>query len=271
MNESSNTGTWQKIHKNLLKFRVYHIACSLFAVFLIIYLVFSLMAPYKALKSFEEMFQATEKEHWDLANINAGTDSIIKSGAAISSKVMLAGFDSISFAVNLPDSTISLVFQGVTIHTSKITRYKVSRFFSKAAKQHLYKYLSTPFIAEHYNSSIVKVPIVVKHAPKDTAEANRQKMVPEPPREKYVRVSFGFDKPLQLVIEQEENTAVKEKFKSFALRTGDKIRYFANSASGVFTFSIPGYTPWIKISLPGDEAKTIFRALPEAAALTLEL
>ncbi|MBN2610713.1 MAG: hypothetical protein JXB00_04075 [Bacteroidales bacterium] len=271
MNDHTTAGIWQKIHMKFIKFRIYRIVMALFTVFFLLYMVFSLMAPYKSLKSFEEMFKPDEKEHFDLALVDTRTDSIIKSGAAIKSKLLLAAFDSISLCISLPDSTISLQMQGVTIHTARISRYKTSRLFGKAGRPQLYKYLSTPFISDNYRSSIVKVPIVVKHAPKDTTEANNQKSVPELPREKYVRVSYRFDKPLFLLIEQEEKPAGMQRFKSFALRTGDRIRYFAKTASDIFTFKTPGYTPWIKISIQGDEAKTIFRALPEKAALALEI
>ena len=271
MNDEIKSGWFQRMHQKLKSLKIYYLITGLFFLFLLFYLVFAILAPLKTLEKINSEFNPEPKEDWALANFNPKTDSILKATAIVNSKLLLTEFDSICFSLNLNDSTINLVMQGVTIHSSKISDFKMSKIFSKTDKGNFLKYLSTPFIVQYYKSSIVKVPIVVKDAPKDTVEANKINSIPQLPPEKYVRVVFWFDKYLKIIIEQKEKPAGKEKIKAIINKTVDKLQYFKNITKGTFTFKIPEYQPWIKIQIPGDEAKTIFRALPENAALAMDI
>ncbi len=271
MNDFKEPDSLQRIHQRLKKLWIYRLITGLFILFLLVYLVFAILAPLKTIKILQTEFKSDPKENWELAGINSTMDSILRSTAMINSKLLLTDKDSICFSINLKDSTINLELQGVTIHRTKISRFSTSRIFSKTGNACLYKYISTPFTAQQYKSTIVKIPIVIKQAPKDTIEANKINDIPQLPPEEYVRYTFWFDKPLILIVEQEEKPSGTDKFKSFTTKTGDKFKFFNNIASGIFSFEVPEYYPWIKIKIPQDEAKTIFRALPENAAMALEL
>jgi len=179
--------------------------------------------------------------------------------------------DSTGIFVSLTDSLLTLELQGVTIHQSKISSCGLSNFFPRLDNPTLVRYLSTPFHLEKYQSTIVKVPVVIKHAPKDTSEANKISSLPQLPPDEYVRFSLCFDKSLSIIIEQEEKPSGKQKLTRISSRYRDKLRLFAETSSSVFRFRIPGYHANIRLKIPGDDAKTIFRALPENTLLVLEL
>lgn len=271
MNDIKNINPLQKIHKKLLRFKIYHAATGLFLLYLMAYLVFAILAPLKTLDALKNNYQPVPAESWGFSVINSKTDSIVKYAAMLNSKLLLSENDSICFSINLADSLLNLELKGVTIHRTKISWCKTGRLFSKIGRPQLYKYLSTPFVVENYRSTIVKVPVVIKHAPKDTAEANKIKAVPQLPPNEYVRYAFKFDKPLRIIVEQEEKAAGKYKLRALKAKTGERLKFFGEISSGIFSFKIPEYQPLIRIKIPRDEAKTIFRALPENAAMSLQL
>jgi hypothetical protein len=122
-----------------------------------------------------------------------------------------------------------------------------------------------------YRSSIVKIPVVIKHAPKDTSEADNTKYVPQLPPDEYVKYSLYTDKSLKIIIQQEEKTTGKQKLTALAYKCGEKTSVFAGIASSLFKFRIPDYYIYIHLKIPGNDARTIFRALPENTSLVLEL
>ncbi|HJX70897.1 MAG TPA: hypothetical protein VJ346_03065, partial [Bacteroidales bacterium] len=243
---------------------------ALFFVFCILYLIFSILAPVKAYRHITSAYIPDHDEKWFLSGTSEIADSLLERSAMLDSRLLLSENDSIGIFISLSDSLLNLVLQGVTIHQSKISRIGTGKLLSKPDKASLFKYLSTPFMIESYRSTIVKVPVVVKHAPKDTSEANKTRYAPQLPPDEYVKYTLFSDKSLKIIIQQEEKSC-KQKLTAFSFSCRDKLRTFAGTSSSIFRLRIPDYHRSIKIKIPSNDARTIFRALPENASFVMEL
>ncbi len=262
------------INRIYLKIKVHKVRKAVLPVFLvysIVYFIFSMLAPAKEIRSITRLYGSEMDEKWNLAGVNKMADSLLERSAVLNSRLVLSEKDSIGMFINLHDSLLCLEFQGVTIHWSAISSIGLSRFFSRLDNATLYQYLSNPFMIEGYRSTIIKVPVVIKHAPKDTSEANKTGSVPQLPPENYARFSFNLDNSLIIIIEQEERPSGKQKLTSISYKCRDKLRLFAETSSSILRLSVPVYHPYIRLKIPREEARTIFRALPEHAFIGLEL
>jgi hypothetical protein len=260
-----------RIHSEFKALRIYQMAIALFLAFCILYLVFSLSAPVKTFRIITSDGISEYDKKWNLGGMNKMADSLLERSVILDSRLSLSQNDSIAIFVSLPDSLLNLVLQGVTIHQSKISHIGSDRLLSKPGKASLYKYLSAPLMIKSYRSSIVKIPVVIKHAPKDTSEANSSKYVPQLPPDEYVKYSLYTDKLLKIIIQQEEKVSGKQRLTALAFKCSEKANIFAGTAFSIFKFRIPDYYIYIHLKIPGNDARTIFRALPENASLVLEL
>ncbi len=152
---------------------------------------------------------------------------------------------------------------------SKILKFKKSKLLNKLPRDIKYEFLSTPFEVINYFASIPKVPIVIKKAPKDTIEYQKMNEIPKIPPEKYVFSILNTNKHLSIYIIQ------SEKFKKHQILNFLKVwiyeRYLTTIKilKGCFTFKIPDNDAIIKIKIPLEDAKTIYRALPERAKIII--
>ncbi len=87
--------------------------------------------------------------------------------------------DSIQLIVNLRDSIIGLSIKGVIIHKTQINNYKVDPLLNKLPVLEYVKLFSEPLQVKSQYATIVKEPIVVRNAPKDTAEATLNAYEPD--------------------------------------------------------------------------------------------
>ena len=240
-------------------------------LFILYYLILSILAPVKTFKTINTTYQLNDSILSAMINTNSDADSMVALNTYLQSKVKLIDYDSICLSINLTDSILNLELQGVVIHQVSIKKIKFSRLFKKLAPEIKYQYLSSPFTIIDYYSTIPKVPIVVKHAPRDTTEANQINSVPEIPKEDYVHYTLKFDKQLVLIFDQFEKPEHRHFFISLSARLGKKWRFFKKIVVAGVQFQIPDYELWMKIEIPSSDAKTIFRALPENAPMTLKL
>jgi hypothetical protein len=241
-----------------------------FSLLLLYYLFLSVAAPVKTFREIQKTFTLKDTTMITLINSNSKADSIARLSVVTGSRVIAAGIDSINFMLSLADSTLRLELGGVEIHNVKIQKVRYSKMLNKLSPENRYVYLSSPFYVKHYESTIAKVPIVIKHAPKDTAEANKINTVPVLPDDEFVHFLFAFDKHLILTVSQTE-PATGHRTSVFLKTIKKNLKYFKEIWNSGKRFKIPGYIPHIEIYIPASDAKTIFRALPENAAMVLEL
>ena len=240
-------------------------------VFVIYYVALSILSPVKTYRTLSREWQLNDSLLAVLIHTNKIADSAMAVNAWLQSKVKLTDYDSIYLTLNLADSLLNLELQGIVIHNVKVKKIRYSKMLRNFTADVRYSYLSAPFTINHYHSTIPKVPIVVKQAPRDTAEANKINTAPEMPKEDYVHYTLDFDRQLSLTIDQLERPQNRHFFVAFGTRAGKKWKYFKNIMTAGVRFRVPEYRLWIRIEIPASDAKTIFRALPENAPVVVRL
>ena len=185
-------------------------------------------------------------------------------------RLALASKDSIYMRICLSDSTMHLEIKGVPIYSSKMLELRLGVPFENTTLQLMAQWASMPFVMEHRNATIDVFPVVYKNAPKDTAEANALPSEPMPPEKTAVYFDLRFDRGLRLLVEQnEEPDPDDRKIVNNYLRRErrEQWRLLLAAARRAQPF-LPEMT--IRFKLPAEEARAIYRALPEQAHLLVQ-
>lgn len=187
------------------------------------------------------------------------------------SRLEIGRSDSISLLMNLVDSVVILDIRGVPVRVCKIQQFEASRRFSSLKKETLLRWLSKPFRLEKEIATIPKSPIVIKEAPKDTAEANEMAFRPIPPEKEDVYFALYFSKNLHIEFDQTASPSWQGLVRK-ALYNARKNLYETGWAIGELTqLRLPQYPLWISIKISREDAKAIYRAVPHNARLALRI
>lgn len=187
------------------------------------------------------------------------------------SRLEIARGDSINLFVNLIDSTVTLDIRGVPVRICKIQQFETSRRFSRLKKDALFRWLSQPFTLEKQIATIPKSPIVIKEAPKDTAEANEMAFRPLPPEKDDVYFALYFSKNLNIEFEQKAPPSWRGRAHRAFYNARKNWHEIGWAMGELAQFRLPQYPLWITIKVSRDDARAIYRALPVNAKLAIYL
>ncbi len=189
--------------------------------------------------------------------------AMLKKKAFIESQLLLSTSDSIGLAINLEDSLVNLQIKGVTIFSSRISSYEVSSVLKAISIPTYYKLFSKPLSIDKQSGTIVKEPIVVKKAPKDTIEAAQAEIIPDSIIRPQATLEFMVDGGILLCLTHPEE-AHQNRLKKLIKQTWFYLTYAVQ-------FKKPDYQPTIKLIIPNDDIIVIYRALPYDAHFALKL
>jgi hypothetical protein len=234
---------------------------------------FRIEIPAEGKKAENKIFQPDQEWH------NSVDDSLKNKIAGIIAResfliacLEMTKTDSISLAVSLQDSSISLVVQGVTIYKAKIQSYNVSNAILKTDPFVLAHWLAKPFVIDTHYASIQKAPVLYKKAPKDTIEAMNQLEI-DPFKDDLdpVYISMNLDRKLNLIIKQVEplekgNLKKLKKYRK-EMRSVNRKYVFSH----LMHFTAIEFIPEINIVIDKKAARVIYRALPVDALVAIQL
>jgi hypothetical protein len=192
--------------------------------------------------------------------------------AFLLSRLETAQNDTMAVALDLFDSTVTLMIQGMPVHTIRVTGYEVSKIFDKIDPVNKAYFFSWPFRIEEYSSSVPKVPVIVRKAPGDTIEAAS---LPEPghleENHYYVAFQFKLERKLSLMFEQDSisGSVLKKTIRKYRYHQKSEKKKSINSAlirAGPYE-----YLPEIKIKLNRSDALVLFRAIPDNANIAIRI
>ena len=247
------------------------IAASLLAVFIIYYLVMSVLAVSRAVNEFDDAYFASlEQKEGDTIDLCAipGYIDMIRNKAFLNSQVKLAESDSVGLLINVRDSVIQLLIKGLPVRTVKIDEYDVSPFFHSANQEAIYKMLSTPLTVTGMQATFMKDPVSVKIAPRDTSQVVESEK-PDTTDFEAVFFTLDTDRNIRFYFEQQEDTIGADRRARFFFDLKDRMRNASLTMRAVARMKIPPYVPYIKIWLPKAEAKIIYRAIPREGMIVL--
>ncbi len=256
---------------NWEKHKWYIIGATALGILIIFYLVKSVSAVNKSVRTFDDAYFASlEQKEGDTINLCAipGYIDMIREKAFLSSQVRMADSDSIGLLINIRDSVIQLLIKGLPIRTVRIDEYDVSPFFQRAHQEAVYSMLSSPLVITGMQATFMKDPVNVKIAPKDTSEAT---IDVRPDTTDYEAVFFTLetDRNVRFYFEQQEDTVGADRRARFLFDLKDRSRSAKATMKAVAGFRTPPYVPYIKIWLSKAEAKIIYRAIPREGLIVL--
>jgi hypothetical protein len=234
-------------------------------IFLIYYSVMNLLSPVKKLEELKQeyAFRQDEKNKIDERVFNDSAYlKLLKDRSFLQSRVTMAETDSIYLTINLADSMVNLEISGVCVHKTKIKKLNTSKMLRDDNSYTISSFLSKPFNISKNYSSILKVPLMIKMAPKDTSE-----YVPDifPDTADYEPVNYilEIDNGTRIIVYQDEKLNPGDNMHLSWFDLQYRFRNTLESLKSSLTFKVPEYHPFIKLRLPRSDAKIIYRALPE--------
>lgn len=177
--------------------------------------------------------------------------------------------DSISLIVNLRDSSIHLGIKGVIIHTTIIKSMEMDPLLVKMPGNIYVKILGQPVRIISEKATIVKEPIVVREAPKNSMEASLNAYKPDTLIQNPAFLKLDLNYGIDLVFDQEENLTFHDAWVGYRFRAGNWIEKVQDRLINFITLRKQVYDPKISIKMPVDDLRAIYRALPEKAYVVL--
>jgi hypothetical protein len=248
-------------------------ATGIFLVLLFAYLLSIALAPLHTMHKFEKLaesdslFLENYKDLYDQPQLS----SLVKDKAYKEALLKLAEYDSIQLVINLSDSTVSLSIKGVVIHRSRAGTIHADRIFQGMPLVQQLKLLSQPLAVQAQYASIVKEPVVVREAPKDTLEAALNAWQPDTLLQNPAFVLLTLDEGIHVILEQEDNPALKDRWTRFGFYGRLYFKRFLETTSDFLCLKKQDYHPAIVLSVPVDELRAIYRALPGQVYVVIKL
>ncbi len=245
---------------------------GLAGIFLFVYLITVAIAPLNKIKELAGVVEEGTVFTKKIDSIYFHTDmkDLLKEKAYKDALLKLSESDSIQLVVNLSDSTVNLYIKGVMIHQTKVGELKRDKLFDKMPLQQEIEIFSKPLAIGSQSATIVKEPIVVRQAPKDTLEATLNAWKPDTLIQNPAFAVFFLDYNFKLIFEQDKTVNSLDKRAKFKFHLQLKVKKFLETLGNFMLFKKQEYQPTITIKMPVEELRAIYRALPENTFVVLK-
>jgi len=259
MDSNSTEGLTEVKKKSLLQKIFIGIIILLFA-FSLGYFTISMISANYTLQSYNRTYGTSDDE--------ASPVSFVPYHIAfLEARHTMSKVDSISLAVNLNDTIATLEMGGVVVFEALLEGFRVSPLLRALKPEALSNLLRSPARVVSYHATIDKEPITVKQAPRDTTEAALDDDELPVVTRQAAFFTLHLDSGIRIVVMPHEEGG----FDRFVYIARQNLYLFKQRLSVLFKGSLPEYVPIIMIEVSADDAKTLFRALPEHAQVALKL
>lgn len=240
-------------------------------------LVVSLVVMTVSVVSVSRAVEQYEKQYF----VEAGKDSVnmlavpgyaglLKDKALYGSRVKMVRNDSIGLFLDLEAKRAELVIKGVPVTGFDLEEVAISPLFKRLSPQALYQFLSEPLSVKTSQATIHREPLNVVYAPKDTSSA-LPAAKPDTTHREPVYFTLMTDKGVELAFYQTDSKGFDDFRAGMKFDAGERFRVMKEFVAALATFSVPAYTPLIRIGMKKRDAKVLYRALPATAGITLSL
>ncbi len=248
-------------------------ALYLFIVLLFILLASIALAPMHKMHEFEGLVNTDSLylEKYDPVFNQPEMRQLVKEKAYKEALLKLAESDSIQLVINLTDSTVNLSIKGVVIHRTKVASFDRDKLLNGMPLIQQAKLFSRPVTVQSQVATIVKEPVVVRQAPKDTLEAALNAWQPDTLIQNPAFLILSLEHGIHVIFEQAANPTLQDKWTRFAFYNRLIIRGSVQAVYRFFTFRKQDYHPAITIKMPVDDLRAIYRALPDHTLVVINL
>ncbi|MBN2806097.1 MAG: hypothetical protein JXR22_05520 [Prolixibacteraceae bacterium] len=252
-------------NKNAAQSRIMVRLMVLALLVLVIYTVLVVSAPLRSLHALkhEALTDSVFYEHNKAILEEQSLYELSKTKAVMDAQLVLAVKDTFGIMINLKDSTLSLMFKGINVHSATIYDYRKDPFFDAIHPLAYVKIFSKPLRTMLEYSTIVKEPIIVKKAPKDTLEAIQNAYQPDTLIQNPTYMRLELERNFHLLLVQKNFETDEEKLveREFLRDMRQQRRH-----NIIRSFTHPGkasYTPYMVLYLDPEELRSTYRATPE--------
>ncbi len=235
------------------------------ATFGIYYTIMSLLSPLRKLAEIESEYVVDTEENGtgiEAVYYDSLYLKLLKDKSYLQSRVLMAETDSIYLTINLSDSTANIEISGVTVHRTRISKIHLSKILLTGDVKYVASMFAMPLTISKEYSTIRKEPLMIKMAPRDTSDY-RPDIMPDTSATKPVNFVFLMTDGTKIYVCQDEKEKIMDNIRHFTFDLSDRIRNTGSALFRTVLFRVPEYHPFIKIWIPGADAKIIYRALPE--------
>ena len=238
---------------------------------LLVFLIQLGVAPVGVARQWQEKLEAKDSlymQKYDPAYELSEVSSLARKKAFLKAQLQLAEEDSIHLIVNLRDSSIHLAIHGVIIHTSKLPSIENDALLKSIPNRLYLGLFSDPVPIIGIHSTILKEPIVERQAPKDPVEAALNAYEPDTliqnPAYIRLRLAHGID----LILEQHPNPTFAEQWARYRFRQENRPTV-TDRLQRMVSLKGQEYTPDIRLKLPANDIRALYRALPAQPKVVL--
>lgn len=251
--------------------RIVLMVCS--GIVLLVFFSTIALAPANRFREYQEMVHADSvfTESFDSLYYYPEMQILIKEKAYKESLLKLSQSDSIQLVIDLSDSIVGLSIKGVSIHQTRIREFSKDKFLTRLPLMHEIKLFSEPLQVRQHYATIVKEPVVVRNAPKDTLEAAMNAWQPDTLIQNPAFVSFLTEHGLQIILEQDQNDHCRDRWKKFVFYSRLNARKALRAIENFLSLSPQEYQPHITVKMPVDALRAVYRALPDDTLIVLRL
>jgi hypothetical protein len=222
------------------------------------------LAVRKQVKSMQS-FAATDtlsylEEEWKL----------IREKAFLQSRIILSGNDSIGLTLDLRDSLVQIETKGVVLRQVRFDRAEVSHFFRSFRPGSYYAVFSKPLKITEIEGTIVKEPIVVKKAPRDSVEAAQSTTQVDTTQSEFVEWHLQLDNTFIISFVQSDKDRGGINWPTVKYRFRRHYKTLFETNRDLFCLRKPTYYPEITVFITRKEAKSFYRALPQNGRVAIK-
>ncbi|NJN27586.1 MAG: hypothetical protein HC819_17235 [Cyclobacteriaceae bacterium] len=249
----------------------YKISLTVVAILLVLVGIQSYRGTRHALRQLNSSYAPQDSILW-FANQDDSVFQLMKKRAYLKARLRQAESDSIGLSIDLLDSTVGLRLKGVELHGSKMIGYSHSRLFDKMDHASLVNMLSGTLEISTDTSNTHKEPIKTVKAPKNEEEAAKMLVEHLPDTiDEFVAIRLLLDENLLVTIEQWPDSVPSSAQAYHDFISADKRQKSVTLWKDLLSLRRPAYQAWIRIYLPPQEAKSIYRALPKKGNVILKI
>jgi hypothetical protein len=196
--------------------------------------------------------------------------SLLREETYLQSRVQMAETDSVYLTLNLSEKVINIEISGVVVHSTNIDEIEASKLLTDGDKFVITSLLSAPLTIVSDTSSIAKISMIMKIAPKDTSEF-KPDAIPDTAFYEPVNYIFETDRGIKIIVYQSEEIKQGDGNDRFMFDLRHRLTRTVASMKDIMAFKVPEYQPYIKIKIPSADAKIIYRAIPKHAQIAVYL
>ncbi len=197
--------------------------------------------------------------------------AVYKERTWLETRYQISQTDSISLSVNLKDSLLQLELKGVVLKSTKLLDFQCDQLLGQLRSGAYHHFFGVQAKGLEHLSTIEKVPLVVKMAPKDTAEFNRQSQVKEIAKPEAVHWVMQLDNDIELRIEGTNSESRSDWWRGQQFWWKQDMRKLGTKLKSTARFRVPDYQPSISLVISESDAKAIYRALPVYPLVAIRL